>query len=268
MVDPKAYRIDLQYDGANFEGWQSQPQGTGVQDHLEKALQTFLRHPVRVIGASRTDSGVHAEHQVAIFRTEQKLDERRWLKSLRGLLPETIGIRSIVETASDFHPIYHARGKAYRYRLWLGVTRNPMVAPYCWSIPYTLDSGLMAQASQDFIGTHDFTSFSAVDSTAKTKVRTIYEIKIFQKGPLVDIWVVGEGFLKQMIRTMVGTLVDIGRGAIPPTEIPKILDLKDRTCAGITAPAQGLSLVEIFYDDIAKIDTLRSQLATEFCLKI
>src|SRR6185312_11166528 len=114
------YRIDLAYDGAAFHGWQSQPSGSGIQDYVEKALATLLRHPVRVIGASRTDSGVHAEHQVAIFRTAEPYDERRWLKSLNGLLPNTVGVTALAPAAADFHPVYAAHGKAYRYRLWLG----------------------------------------------------------------------------------------------------------------------------------------------------
>src|SRR6185437_14394816 len=108
--------------------WQSQPAGTGVQDHVEKALGTLLRHPVRVIAASRTDSGVHAEHQVAIFRSEVPFDERRWMKSLAGLLPETIGVSAIAPAPPAFHPVRDAKAKAYRYRVWLGPTRNPLIA--------------------------------------------------------------------------------------------------------------------------------------------
>jgi len=243
------YRLTLGYVGGPFEGWQSQPGGTGVQDHLEKALRTMLRHDVRVAGASRTDSGVHAERQVASFRTAVPFDERKWLKSLQGLLPPEIGILEVGVAPADFHPAFSAAGKAYRYRLWLGVARNPFVLPYVWSLYQGLDAEVLAVEAQAFVGTHDYTSFCAADSGAKTRTRTVTEVAVHQSGPLVDVWVTGQGFLKQMVRTMVGTLVDIAQGRRPRGQVAEILACRDRTRAGQTAPALGLALVEVFYEE-------------------
>lgn len=266
--DLPAYRLDLQYLGTSFLGWQSQPQGTAVQDHLEKALSTMLRHPVRVTGAARTDTGVHAEQQVAVFRTAVAYDERKWLKSLQGLLPSTVGVASIRTVGSDFHPIRSAQAKVYRYRLWLGVTRNPLIAPFAWQIVSDLDVTALAEAARDFVGLHDFTSFCAIDSTAKTRQREIYEVVVEQQGPLVDIWVSGSGFLKQMVRTMVGTLVDVGLGKRDAKSLPAVLAAKDRQAAGMTAPALGLSLVQICYGERPTVAELRTRLSAGFCVKL
>ena len=244
------YRIDLRYDGRPYQGWQSQPDGSAVQDHLEKALRTFLRHDVRVTGASRTDSGVHAEHQVATFSSEVPFEARRWLRSLHGLLPETVGITALAPVAAAFHPILSAKGKAYRYRLWLSDLRHPFGAPYAWQVTHALDLDRMRQEAAGFVGTHDFTSFCAADSSAKTKVRTVFEVAILGEGPLVEIWVVGGGFLKQMVRSMVGTLVATGAGRFPAGSVALMLAALDRKAAGQTAPALGLTRVEIFYGEV------------------
>lgn len=252
------YRLDLRYDGRPFQGWQSQPDGSGVQDHLEKALRTFLRHDLRVTGASRTDSGVHAEHQVATFSTDVAFDARRWLRSLHGLLPEAVGVMGIQPVEAAFHPILSAKGKAYRYRLWLSESRHPFGAPYAWTVPATLDLALMGREAASFVGTHDYTSFCAVDSSAKTKVRTVTEVAVLGAGPLVEVWVLGEGFLKQMVRSMVGTLVAVGAGRYPPGSVAPMLAALDRKAAGQTAPAAGLCLVEIFYDELRSARDLRA----------
>ena len=262
------YRLDLQYLGSGYFGWQSQPGGTGIQDEVEKALKTLLRHPLRVIGASRTDTGVHAEHQVAIFKTEVPYEPVRWLKALNGLLPDTIGVVAVAPSPPDFHPVYSAKAKAYRYRLWRGPTRSPQAAPYCWGLYVDLDVERLRQAALVFRGTHDFSAFCAADSSAKTRRRTIVEIEVYESGPLVEIWIVGEGFLKQMVRIMVGTLVDIGLGKRGMGSVAELLAGGDRTAASRTAPAQGLSLVEIFYGEIPTIAALRERLGTGFALRL
>lgn len=262
------YRIDLRYVGTNFDGWQSQPNRRGVQDHLEEALATLLRHPVRVIGASRTDSGVHAEQQVAIFRTPIPYDKDRWLRGLNGLLPESVGVTDVALAAEDFHPVYHAQGKAYRYRLWIGPARHPHLAPYVWRHVGALDVDAMRKAAENFVGTHDFSAFCAADSGAKTRRRTVIECAVYQQGPLVEVWVVGKGFLKQMIRIMVGTLVDVGRGKKPISWVSDVLARGDRMQAGKTAPAQGLSLVEIFYGEIPDLAILRERLSKHATMRV
>lgn len=244
------YRLDLKYNGAAYHGWQSQPSGRGIQDHVEKALKTFLRHDLRVIAASRTDTGVHAERQVAIFRSAAPYDHFRWMKSLQGLLPDDVGVTRLAPVAEDFHPIYAAKGKAYVYRIWLEDYRHPMLLPYCWPLGKALDVAAIRAGAQALVGTHDYTSFCAVDSSAKSKVRKVREIEVVDKGPLIELWVTGEGFLKQMIRNFAGTLVDVGLKKITPADVKTILETKDREAAGRTAPGAGLTLVEIYFDEI------------------
>ena len=266
--EEQLYRLDLRYIGTPFQGWQSQTNGSGIQDHVERALATILRHPTRVVGASRTDSGVHAEHQVATFRTPIAFDEIRWLKSLNGILPPEIGVTAVQPVVAAFHPIYSARGKAYRYRLWQGATRHPMLTPYVWTLHRDLDREAMRRAAASLVGTHDFTSFCALDSSAKTRVRQVLEISISDHGPLVDIWVVGKGFLKQMIRIMVGTLVEIGMGKRAPEDMANIILAQNRDAAGITAPANGLTLIEIFYGDVLTSAALKDRMGHSFNLNV
>ena len=253
--------MDLAYWGTSYFGWQSQTHGKTLQDHLEKALSTLLRHPVQTIAASRTDSGVHAEQQVVLFKTPVPYQEEKWIRSLNGLLPEDIGVLGIEPAAPEFHPIYSAQGKIYRYRLWQGASRNPHLSNSCWSVHRQLDVGRMRQGASQLEGSHDFTSFCAVDSSARTRVRLVHAIEILEKGPMIEVCVYGKGFLKQMIRIMVGTLVDIGLGKKNPVDIRQILEAKNRTAAGKTAPAQGLSLVSIFYQERPTIESFRNGLS-------
>ncbi len=243
------YRIDLNYIGTGFQGWQSQPDGNTVQDAIEKALATVLREPVRIAGASRTDTGVHAEHQVATFRCPQKVDTFRLFRSLQALVPQAIGILSVTEAPNDFHPILAAHAKLYRYRVWTGPGTNAFVKPYCWTLPYSLDSAAIRAAMQEFKGRHNFQSFAAVDGSAKTFERTILDFQLVEKGEsLLEFYVLGEGFLKQMVRNLIGTLVEVGTGKRAPADMRTILAARDRRAAGMTAPAAGLSLVEIHYE--------------------
>jgi tRNA pseudouridine38-40 synthase len=252
----------LAYVGTRYHGWQSQTSGQTVQDHLERALKTILRHPVTTIAASRTDSGVHSDHQVVLFRTEVPFHEERWIRSLNGLLPEDIGILNIHPADNDFHPIYSAKGKVYRYRIWQGASRHPQWTPLVWTIQGQLDLDRVRQGAAGFVGIRDFTSFCALDSSAKTRTRQVYGIELVEKGPMLEIWVYGRGFLKQMVRIMVGTLVDIGRGKRSPEAVAEILSAKDRTQAGKTAPAQGLTLVRVFYEDLPAAESLLASLET------
>lgn len=268
-ADAPSYRLDLKYFGAPFHGWQSQPSGTCVQDFVEKALSTMLRHPVRVIAAARTDSGVHAEHQVAIFKTNVPFDERRWVKSLYGMLPDTIGITRIAPCPSDFHPILAATGKAYCYRIWRKAERNPFLVPYVWTLLRDLDVKAMREGAAHLVGRHDFTSFCAIDSSAKTRIRNVLGIEIIEKGHLLEIWVTGEGFLKQMIRNIAGTLADVGTGRTAAQAIPGILAAKNRDAAGATAPAQGLTLVEIYFGPIPAVsEVVRRERDQGLCFRV
>lgn len=242
------YRLDLNYVGSDYYGWQSQPHARTVQDTLEKALSTVLRKKVRITGASRTDTGVHAEHQVAIFRIDQELDCRKLQRSIQALVPPSIGILSLAPTDKDFHPIRDAEAKLYRYRIWTGRGLSAFMRPYSWHLPMALDSQLMRDAAQLFLGRHNFQAFAATDTSAKTFERQIFDIQWREsEAHLLEFYILGEGFLKQMVRNLVGTLVEVGQKKKDLTSIPAMIASRDRRTVGRTAPALGLSLVEIFY---------------------
>lgn len=241
------FRMDMAYDGRPFSGFQSQKDGSGIQDHLERALATFLRHPARVTGASRTDAGVHAEHQVATFESDAKYDEERWLASLRGLLPAELCVRSVRPCADDFHPILSSTGKIYRYRFLTNVAGDPFLGPFSWHLRREPDWSLFRAEMTSFVGRHDFSSFCASDSSAKTFERTITDVRLDVNGSVAEWWVTGEGFLKQMVRAMAGTLVEVAMGRHPAGSVASMLAARDRRLAGLTAPARGLTLTRVLY---------------------
>ena len=246
------YRIDLSYIGSGFCGFQKQKNASSVQSNLESALRTLLRHPVTVQGASRTDSGVHAFQQVATFATAQPYSPS-WLSGLNALTPRSLGAYQLQPVASDFDPTRHAKAKIYRYQIWLGRCFQPFLAPYVWSTWGDLDLKLLRQEARKIIGKHDFVSFCAKDSSAKKTVREVYDVRVIQKGPLLSIWFCGHGFLKQMVRILVGTLMEQALAKIP-LGIENILALKDREKSGATAPAQGLTLMHVNYDGNFSLD--------------
>lgn len=250
------HRVDLSYIGTRFYGWQSQEGGGSIQDHLEDALETILRHPVRIVGSSRTDSGVHAERQVAAFYTSVGLDPGRIIKGLNALISADVGVRSLQRLSAPFDPARDATGKLYCYSFWRSVARNPMVDPFVWRVPPDVDWQHVRRSADGFVGAHDFTSFCATDSSARTRERTIHDVRVVEDGPLVQLWVLGDGFLKQMMRIMAGTLISLGRGRMGPQSVGEMLTARDRSAAGETAPAQGLTLVEVFYEDVPTLGQL------------
>lgn len=267
-METPIYRLDLCYHGTYYQGWQSQPAETGVQDRVEQALSTVLRHPVRVIASSRTDAGVHAEQQVAIFKTHVPVEPVKLSRSLNSLLPKDIGVTRVQAVTADFHPILGSLGKAYRYRLWNGEAKNPFIAPFVWKIHPRIDIATVKRLAPEFVGTHDFTSFCATDSSAKTRERTIFEIRVEERGSLVDIWITGNGFLKQMVRAIVGTLIEFADGKHQDTSVAAMLAARDRTAGGSTAPAQGLCLVHVFYDRVMTCEELIRESSQGFSLGV
>ncbi len=253
LNDGYVYRLDLAYIGTTFLGWQSQVHGNTVQDVIEKALQTALREKVRILGASRTDTGVHAEHQVARFKTKQKVDCHRLQRSLEALLPDSLGVYKLRPVSPNFHPIVHAESKLYRYRIWQGSGVSPFARPFVWNIPQKLELAGMRQATQTLIGRHNFKSFCASDGSSKTFERTIFEAQWIEKGQLLEFYILGDGFLKQMIRTVVGTLVEVGTLKRTLSSFEAAMASQSRLEAGQTAPAVGLSLVRIFYEPMEAI---------------
>ncbi len=262
------YRLDISYIGTPFHGWQSQSSGNSIQDFLERSIHKITGERIRLKSAARTDSGVHAEAQVATMTLEQLLDPERLRLGIQAHLPKEISVNRIRLVEESFHPIKSALGKAYRYRLWLGPVASAFCAPYCWRVRPDLDLASMKRAAVGFIGKHDFSSFCAADSTAASKSREIFEVELVSNTQLLEIWVAGDGFLKQMVRTLVGTLVEVGRGRIKSEQISEILLARDRKQAGPTAPSQGLCLVDVFYEKQVGVEKLRNRASSGFSMAL
>lgn len=261
-------RLTLAYDGTDFHGWQRQPNLPTIQECLESALSRLVGEAARVWGSGRTDAGVHAANQVANFKTACPIPCANLAKALNDLLPPSVRIKEAAEAGPDFHARYHARSKTYRYRILLA----PVCSPFLWRFvchhPYPLDARAMAEAARYFEGTHDFTSFAAAGgeeeggrgeanaaSSERSReagsgmVRTVFASRLTERpGTSMLIYqVVGGGFLHHMVRNMVGTLMEVGRGRLAPADIPRVLKARDRTLAGPTAPAAGLCLMKVEY---------------------
>jgi tRNA pseudouridine38-40 synthase len=241
-------RLVVEYDGTTLCGWQRQTNGPTVQGHLEEALARLLVHEVAVVGASRTDAGVHARGQVASFRTERAIPLHGIRRGLNSLLPSMIAIREATEVADDFHPRFSATGKHYRYTILARPERSPRWRDRAWHVAEPLDLAAMQAAAEHLLGEHDFAAFRAAGCTARTTRRRIDDITIERDGELVGVDVRGNAFLRNMVRIVVGTLVEVGLGRREPAQVAEILASLDRTQAGITAPAHGLELVEVRYD--------------------
>lgn len=242
-------KLKLAYDGTGFLGWQKTPIGPSIEEALQKALQTILGHEVNLQAASRTDAGVHAKGQIVNFFTEQPLDFKRLKHSLNGLLPENISVLEIQEMELNFHPTLDNVGKEYHYHLCLGRAQLPQFRNYSWHIPYPLNLENMQTACQLLIGEQDFSSFcnSKKNDVPKSTVRTLKDISVCALEGRCRITVSGSNFLYKMVRNLVGTIVYIGLGKIELDSLAAILESKDRKLAGITAPAHGLTLFEVFY---------------------
>lgn len=265
--EPK-YRADIAYIGAAYNGFQSQQNGDSIQDRIEKAFSIFLRHPVSIRGASRTDCGVHAENQVIAFHSSTPFRPGEWQLSANALLPNDITVQKFSKVEANFDPIRDAQSKIYRYRLWRGHCPNPFLKPYVWGVQRQIDFSILTEEIIHFVGKHDFSSFCNKDSDAATKTREILEVRVDIRDPLVDIWIVGRGFLKQMVRIIVGTLVDIALGKKERGTIPQILQAKQRDIAGQTAPAHGLTLVKVLYDEDPNLSSVIRETSRGYCLKV
>jgi len=243
----RTIKLTIEYDGANYAGWQIQPNGISVQETLENALNRLLGEPIRLRSSGRTDAGVHALAMVAAFTTAKNLPLSAFVGGCNRFLPPDIAIVSAVETSPDFQPIRDARTKHYRYTIYNASVRSPMRRLYSWHVREKLDICSMIKAAKHFTGRHDFASFCASNHSSKTTVRCIDSLTISCQEQMIFIDVIGEGFLKNMVRIMVGTLVDIGRGRFDAAHITELLKNPDRKKAGVTAPAFGLCLMEVVY---------------------
>ncbi len=241
-------RLVIEYDGTDFVGWQRQANGPSVQSAIEAAITQMTGESLALRGAGRTDSGVHAEGQVAAFTTSSSVAPLGFLRGLNALLPRTIAVVAADEVPLDFDPRRDARGKLYRYRIWNGEARRPIQHRTEWHLLPLLDCDCMRAAAPLLVGRHDFAAFQAADCDRKNSVRTIYGVEVVGQAGAIDLSVYGDAFLKHMVRILVGTLVDIGRGRAEPSLIPALLQQGDRRVAGPTAPPHGLTLVRVDYD--------------------
>lgn len=243
----KRVKLTVAYDGTGYCGWQVQPNGITVEEVLNKALRKLTGEEITVMGASRTDSGVHAMGNVAVFDTNTSIPAERIAMALNQRLPEDITIVKSEEVSADFHPRYGDIKKTYEYHIVN--TRMPMPTKrlYNYFVSYDLDIEKMREAAGYLVGEHDFVSFCNVRTDVENTVRTVYALDVLQQGDEITVRITGNGFLYNMVRIIVGTLIRVGRGFYEPEEVKEILEAKKRTAAGVTAPPQGLFLMEIEY---------------------
>jgi tRNA pseudouridine38-40 synthase len=240
--------ITLSYDGTNYCGWQRQNGQLSVQEAVETALSDLYKRPVRVLGASRTDSGVHALCQKAAFSTPDfRIPAERLYLALNSKLPEDIRAVLSEQKNDSFHVINDVKHKTYSYNIQNSGIYSPTLMRYTHFVKEPLNVDKMSKAAEYFVGTHDFKAFSAANGSAQTSKRTIYECCISKNADIITMLIRGNGFLYNMIRIITGTLIDVGQGRITPEHCKYVIECKDRSKAGITAPAKGLTLEDIKY---------------------
>ena len=242
----RSIKLTLAYDGTAYAGWQYQPDRLSVQEVLQRAIESVTGVAVRPLASGRTDAGVHALQQVAGFRTECRLPPAVLKRALNANLPADVVILDAEEAPADFHPIRDVLCKRYRYVIQDGPQRDVFRRAYCWQIGTPLDAAAMQRAAIALLGTHDFASFQTAGAERATTIRTIYDLSV-RREDLIHIEVEADGFLYNMVRAMVGTLVEVGRGARGESWPGEVLQACNRRRAGATAPPQGLFLVSVTY---------------------
>ena len=251
----RTVRLTLAYDGTGYVGWQRQAIGRSIQGELEGALAELEGRPVTVNGAGRTDAGVHALGQVASVRLTRRIDADTLVRALNAKLPAAIRVLRAAEAAEGFHPRFGTKRKIYRYRIETGAVADPFLCRYAWRVSDSLDLDAMRSAAARLAGTHDFAAFQAAGTDVASTVRTVHALAVepqepgsFLEAPGLTITVTGDGFLRHMVRILVGTLVDVGAGRRTASAVAGALASCDRRQAGPTAPPQGLFLVSVVYD--------------------
>ena len=256
-------KLILAYDGAEFSGWQVQPDALTVQGTLASAIGRVTGEKVLPQGSGRTDAGVHALAQVVTFVTESSVPTQNFVKALNDVLPASVRVLEVAEAPAEFHARHSARAKTYRYRIYRGDICPPFLARYVWHYPYPLNEQPMMRAAELVVGEKDFTSFAAVDpekaenheghegarrqAEPRSNIRTIYSSALERSGEEFIYTVRGSGFLHHMVRNLVGTFMLVGRRTLQPADITRILEARNRSAAGSTAPANGLYLVAVEY---------------------
>ena len=249
-MDEKNFCLVIEYDGSRYHGWQRQPNGPTIQAAIEDALATMTRQAVKVIGSGRTDAGVHALGQVANFKCQTRIDAGAFQKGLNSILPPDIAVHSCRSVPLDFHARYKAASKVYRYQIANGPVRPAICRDYCWWVRRPLNLAAMQAALEHFVGRHDFQAFEAAGSPRAHSVRHIIRADLESNGQgLVRITIEADGFLRYMVRNIVGTVVECGLNRLQPLEIPRLLEARDRRLVPATAPARGLFLVKVNYPE-------------------
>jgi tRNA pseudouridine38-40 synthase len=240
-------KLTLAYDGTDFHGWQVQPQLRTIQGELQEALQKLFNHDVKVTGSGRTDAGVHAHGQVANVETIRSMDTDAVLRGANGLLPVEIRVLSVEEVEAGFHARRSARAKTYEYHIWRPPIVSPFHSRYVYPFRYPLDEDLVDRGTAYFLGPHDFTSFCAAATEVEDRTRTIFDASWERSESTWVFRICGNGFLQYMVRTITGTLLEVGQGRMDPARIEEIFNARDRRLAGPSLPARGLHLIEVEY---------------------
>ena len=244
----KRVKLVVAYDGTNYHGWQVQDNGITIEEVLNRTISELVQENIKVIGASRTDAGVHACGNVAVFDTESRIPGDKFSFALNQRLPEDIRIQESCEVDADFHPRYADTVKTYEYNILnrrFELPSKRLYAAFCY---YPMDIERMNQAAAYLVGEHDFKSFCSAGAQVQTTVRTIYAVNVTKDDDMVHIRITGNGFLYNMVRIIAGTLMQVGTGLMEPEQVKEILEARDRSKAGPTAVAKGLTLVEIRYE--------------------
>ena len=245
----KNVALQLMYVGTAYHGWQIQKNGDTVEEALEKCLAQVVGHPVKCTGAGRTDAGVHARTYVANFRTDSRIPLDRLPLAVNTRLPDDIVVTRAVEVSDSFNAISSCVKKEYTYTIYNSRIRNAFYVNRAWFYPKRLDETVMQRAADCFVGTHDFAAVRSVGTDVKSTVRTVYYFEIARHGDLIDCRVCANGFLYNMVRAMVGTVIYAAEGKFPPGAVTEILEGKCRTDAGPTAPPGGLYMTKLWYDE-------------------
>lgn len=247
----RVLKLTIAYDGTRYLGWQAQDNGPTVQVEIERAIHAVTGETLRVVGSGRTDAGVHARGQVASFRTKSRIPDWKLPMALNAHLPGDIGVIEAADAAPEFHARKCATGKVYRYTIYASRSRPVLERAHAAHVAYKIDVDAMREAARRLVGEHDFSAFvSDLSGLAGHCVRTVRRIEIEQDGPIVTVEVEGSGFLYNMVRAIVGTLLEVARGKHPPAWVSEVLESRERGRAGPTAPAHGLCLERVLYEGV------------------
>lgn len=242
-------KLIIEYDGTRYSGWQIQKNAVSIQEILEKAIGNLTKEKANLMGSSRTDAGVHAKGMVANFFTFSPIPERNFPSAINGFLPSDIVIINAQVVGNSFHSRYDSLGKKYSYTILNRKPPSALLKNYAAHVPYELNVNDMKEACSSFIGTHDFSGFMSSGSSIKSTIRSVKLLEIENSGEIIKIYITADGFLYNMVRIIVGTLIDVGRGKIKLEEITDIINSKKRERAGNTAPANGLCLERVYYEE-------------------